>query len=415
MKYLSIALAVITVIVFTFAAAGCKVTNGISRVSEDRSDEIAEDTNLDLVDANTGFAFNIFNNLIEEDKGGNVFISPLSIMLALAMTYNGAVGETSLGMADAMEVEGMDLEELNRGFSDLMVSILSADSDVQISITNSIWQRQDLAAGKDFIDINEKYYNSEVNRIDFSDPKAVDTVNGWIEDATEGKIEKMLSEIPADAVMYLINAIYFKGGWTYPFNEEATFDEDFHLEDGSTVSVPMMHIQEDFEYTQGDGFKILRLPYGQEKLAMYILLPDEGESIDDILAGMDADDWKSYTSMAEEGTVTLSMPRYKMEYGVKTLNDALIEMGMGIAFTPAADFSNIADGIFISRVMHKAVIEVNEEGSEAAAATVVEMVESAMPPDEPMEFKVDRPFMFTISDDRTGSILFMGKVMDPHA
>ena len=416
MKHLKTVIIIAIIAAFLFSGIGCKKTaagNGLPIVSESQSDELVENLDRDLVSANTRFAFNIFNQLIEEDGGQNIFISPLSILLALAMTYNGAVGETALGMADAMEFEGMDMEELNQGFSDLMISILSADKSVELSIANSIWQRQDFDASQDFIETNKKYYNSEVKKLDFSDPGAVDTINGWISDATREKIQKMLKEIPPDAIMYLINAIYFKGDWTLPFDEEATFNEDFYLADGSTKSVPMMHMTETFSYAHHNGLKIIRLPYGQEKLAMYILLPDEGADIDTVISELDDELWRVLTGSLETGEVELTMPKYKMEYGVKLLNDALIALDMEVAFTPMADFTGIADDIFISRVLHKAVIEVNEKGSEAAAATVVEMVESAMPVDEIFEFKADRPFMFTISDDRTGSILFMGKVMNP--
>jgi serine protease inhibitor len=416
MKYVKTAFIALIIAAFLLACAGCRRVSageGLTPVSEDRADEMVEDLDRGLVNANTRFAFNIFNQLIAEDEGMNIFISPLSILLALAMVYNGAAGETSLAMADAMEFEGMDMEELNQGFSSLMISLLSADKSVELSIANSIWQRQDFDVKEDFLETNKKYYNSGVRKLDFSDPGAVDIINGWISDATRGKIEDMIDEIPPAAVMYLINAIYFKGDWTYPFEEEATYDEDFYLSDGSTASVPMMHMTEDFEYGAFEGFKIIRLPYGRQKLAMYILLPDEGGDLDSIIRDMDEERWKDHTERLSGGEVELSLPRYKMEYGVKLLNDTLGLLGMEIAFTPMADFSNIAPGIFISRVMHKAVIEVNEKGSEAAAATVVEMAESAMPVEEIREFKADRPFMFTISDDRTGSILFMGKLMEP--
>lgn len=382
-------------------------------VSDERSDELADKVDTNLVSSNTRFAFNIFGRLISEDSGQNVFISPLSILLALAMTYNGAVGDTNLAMADAMEFSGMDMGELNQGFSDLMVSILNGDPRVEINIANSIWPRLGFNPKEDFIEINEKYYSSEVKELDFSDPGAVDTINGWIEDATEQKIKKMLTEISPDVVMYLINAIYFKGDWTYPFSEEATRDEDFNLEDGSTKKVPMMNMAEHFQYGQGDNFGILRLPYGQEKFSMYMLLPDEGVAVDSIIEGLDSGTWEEIRSGMSGMEVRLMMPKYKMEYGVKLLNDVLTDLGMGIAFGPEADFSGINPDIFISKVMHKAVIEVNEEGSEAAAATVVEMAESAMPAEEIVEFIVDHPFFFVIADDRSGSILFMGKVVEP--
>ncbi|MCD4670421.1 MAG: serpin family protein [Actinomycetia bacterium] len=394
-------------------ARGSSAADSVPVVSEERSDELIENLDRSLVDANTRFAFNIFRELVIEDKDQNIFISPLSILLALAMTYNGAAEDTSLAMADAMEFSGMDLEELNQGFGDLMVSILNADSEVEMSIANSIWQRMDFDAKEDFIDINKKYYNSGVRKLDFSDPKAVDTINDWISDATKEKITEMLDETPPTVVMYLINAIYFKGDWTYPFEEAATHDDDFYLEDGSTKKVPMMNIQEHFQYGRGDDYAVIRLPYGQEKFSMYIVLPDEGTAIDSIVGSLDEEKWNGITGSLSDSEVILAMPKYKMEYGVKLLNDSLTDLGMGIAFGPGADFSGISEGIFISKVIHKAVIEVNEKGSEAAAATVVAMAESAMVADEMVEFIVNRPFIFTISDDRTGSILFMGKVMEP--
>ena len=382
-------------------------------VSAEQSDELAGSVDRNLVSANTGFGFDIFKELILEDKDQNIFISPLSILLALAMTYNGAVGDTNLAMAEALGFKGFDLEELNSGFNDLMISIKNADSDIELAIANSIWHKLGFKAKEDFIERNRKYFSSEVNEIDFAAPEAVDTINGWIEEETRGKIDKMLSEIPADAVMYLINAIYFKGNWTYPFDENLTSDDDFYLLDGSTKKVPMMSQEENFGYYDGDNFSAVKLPYGQEKMAMYIILPDEGVSLDSVTSSLDADKWNEIKESFYGSQVSLTMPKYKMEYGIKLLNDALAELGMGIAFGPGADFSGINPDIFISKVLHKAVIEVNEKGSEAAAATVVEMVTSMPMAEEIIEFRVDRPFFFVIADDRTGSILFMGKVVEP--
>lgn len=383
------------------------------KISVEESDEIAGSVDRNLVNANTGFGFKIFKELILEDSNQNIFISPLSIILALAMTYNGAVGDTNLAMAEALQFKGFDLEELNSGFHDLLLSIKNADSDIDLAIANSIWYRLGFKVKEDFIERNKKYFDSEVNEIDFSAPDAVDTINGWIEEATKGKIEKMLTNIPPDAVMYLINAIYFKGNWTYQFDEGLTSDDDFYLLDGTTKKVPMMSQEEEFLYYNGDNFSVARLPYGQEKMAMYIILPDEGVSLDSVIESLDADRWKDILESFSSKQVYISMPRYKMEYGIKLLNDALVKFGMGIAFGSGADFSGISPDIFISRVLHKAVIEVNEKGSEAAAATVVEMMKTAAPIDEIIEFIVDRPFFFVIADDRSGSIIFMGKVVEP--
>jgi serine protease inhibitor len=382
-------------------------------VSEEKSDEIAGEVAGDLVHSNTQFGFKIFNQLISEDSNQNVFISPLSILLALAMTYNGAVGDTNIAMAEALEFSGFDLEELNAGFKDLMTSVENADDEIELAIANSIWMKLGFEAREDFIDRNNKYYSSEVREIDLADTGTVDTINGWIADATRDKIKKMLDAIPADAVMYLINAIYFKGNWTDEFDEGMTADDDFYLADGSTKKVPMMNQWQELSYCAGEGYSAVKLPYGQEKVSMYIILPDEGESLDLLISSLDADRWNEITGSFSERQVDLSMPKYKMEYGIKVLNDVLINIGMGIAFGPDADFSGIREEIFISRVLHKAVIEVNEKGSEAAAATVVEMAETAIEEEEPVEFTVNRPFFFVIADDRSESIMFMGKVMEP--
>ena len=395
------------------AGKGDEGATEVEKVSTEKSDEIAGEVDKNLVDANTGFGFNIFRKLTAEDGDSNVFISPLSILLALSMTYNGSVGETNLGMAEALGFSEFDLEELNSGFHDLLVSIMNADSDIELSIANSIWYKLGYNINQDFIDRNKKYYSSEVNEIDFTKPGVLDTINGWIEDETKGKIEKMLDVIPPDAVMYLINAIYFKGNWTNPFNEDLTVDDDFYLPDGTTKKVPMMSQEGNFAYFNGDGFSAVKLPYGQEKMAMFIILPDEGVEIDSVIESLDEESWNLIMQSFSGTEVSLIMPKYKMEYGVKRLNDVLTNLGMGIAFSPEADFSGISPGILISQVLHKAVIEVNEKGSEAAAATVVEMVESAMEPTEIVQFIVNRPFFFTISDDRSGSILFMGKVVEP--
>lgn len=405
--------AALVAVTFLTNAAFFKQCSGAGSISGEESDEIAASVSENLVYSNTQFGFDIFSELILEDRDQNIFISPLSILLALAMSYNGAVGDTSIEMADALEFTGFDLEELNSGFGDLTTSIENADSDIELAIANSIWMNLGFEAKKDFIERNSKYFSSEVREIDFSDAGTVDTINGWIADATRDKIKKMLSEIPADAVMYLINAIYFKGNWTNEFNENMTGDDDFYLADGSTKKVPMMNQTEEFLYQKGEGFSGVKLPYGQEKMAMYIILPDEGESVDSVIGFFDAGKWRETVRSFSERQVILTMPKYKMEYGIKLLNDVLTNMGMGIAFGADADFSGIRPGIFISRVLHKAVIEVNEKGSEAAAVTVVEKLESAAIVEEPVEFKVDRPFFFVIADDRSGSILFMGKVVEP--
>jgi serine protease inhibitor len=328
-KVLLTALTLLALIPAGMAFPGGSSGGGASRIpteAEKRSDELAASIDSSLIDANTRFAFDILQELVSEDRGKNVFISPLSILLALAMTYNGAAGDTNLAMAKALQFSEFDLEELNQGFSDLMFSVVNADEKVELSIANSIWYRLGFKAEEDFIERNKTYYSSEVRELDFSNPGAAGTINRWIEGATKGKIEKMLDEIPGDAVMYLINAIYFKGDWTHRFSEKATRDEDFTLETGGTKKVPMMHIEQQFRHARGNNLGFLRLPYGREKLVMYILLPDEGEDLDAIIAELDDESWNWLKSGLAEKEVALAMPKYRIEYGVKLINDALAKL-----------------------------------------------------------------------------------------
>jgi len=411
-KILILTAAILTAVLLASTAAVFSKCSKEEEVSSEESDKIVEAVDADLVDGNTEFSFKIFKKLVLEDKDKNVFISPLSISTALAMAYNGAEGETKRAMAEALGIDGISLEELNQGFKDLMTGIQNADSEIELSVANSIWLREGFDCREDFIDRNREYFAAEVEEIDFSSPDAPDIINSWIKEATRGKIEEMIAEIPIDVVMYLINAIYFKGNWTYEFDEDATREDDFYLLDGSIKKVPMMSQGEDLMYFKGDNFSSVRLPYGEEKIAMYVVLPDEGVEPDDVIRSFSAEKWNEYTRSFDETNVSILMPKFKMEYGIKLLNDVLTDLGMGIAFSDSADFSGIRPDIFISRVLHKAVIEVNEKGSEAAAVTVVEMAETAMPM-EIVEFTVNRPFIFVIADDRSASILFVGKVVNP--
>ena len=388
-------------------------------ITPEESDSLVSSVDSNFISSNTEFGFNIFKELALEDKGKNIFISPLSILSALTMTYNGAEGGTASAMEEALKFNGFDSSSINKNFSSLIKGIKSADTDIEIEIANSIWYRPGYDVREEFIEKNKKYFDSEVSEIDFSSPDAPRTINSWIEEKTKGKIDKMIDRIPPDVVMYLINAIYFKGDWTYPFDENLTGEDNFYLEDGTTKEVPMMWQKKEFSYYAEDSLSAIKLPYGKEKMSMYIILPGKGISIDTVVESLNVDKWNSIKESFATREVSLTMPKYKMEYGIKSLKDALTSLGMGIAFdSELADFSGICKPgetpCFISDVLHKAVIEVNEKGSEAAAATVVEMrATAAMPAEEIVEFTVDRPFFFMIIDERTGSILFMGKVMEP--
>ncbi|ATW25445.1 serpin family protein [Candidatus Formimonas warabiya] len=364
------------------------------------------------VEGNSRFAFDLFRQLEQEDGDQNVFISPFSISTALTMTYQGAGTTTKEAMAKALGYTGIDDEELNRSYRNLIRYLRQSDNKIELNIGNSLWVREGEDIKEDFLAVNREIFDAPVTPLDFSQEKEVDRINQWISDATKKKIEKMIEPpIPADVVMYLINAIYFKGEWADQFDPKQTISASFQAGDGSNQEVMMMSKNGKVEYGQGENYKAVRLPYGGGKAAMYCILPREDISVHDFIGELDEEHWQRIReSISERDGVQLRLPRFKLEYGIKNLNDSLKALGMGEAFTAEADFSGIRDGLCISRVLHKAVIEVNEKGSEAAAATVVEVKESAAL--EPLTFIADRPFVFMIADDETGTILFMGKMWD---
>ena len=383
------------------------------------ADEKAQATDAALVAENTRFAIKIFQELVKEDVDKNIFISPLSISTALAMTYNGAGGSTGEAMAETLEFSGMTMEELNQNYINLIESLESVDADVQLSIANSVWMKEGFAQSvkQSFIQRLKDYYQSQLFTRDFGDPGTVGEINSWISSETNDKIDKMIDEIDPQVVMFLINAIYFKGDWTTPFDEAKTHTDEFTVPDGSTVQVSYMFNKADYQYYNGSNYQAVRLPYGRDKIAMYVLLPDEGTDIDAFIDTLEQsrldEDFDRYTNME----VDIDLPKFKLEYGVKRLNDVLKNLGMEIAFDPVrANFSGIApvgasSNLYIGFVDHKAFVEVNEKGTEAAAVTVVGIELTSMPTTK--TFTVDRPFVFVIRDDRSGSNLFMGKIVNP--
>jgi len=362
-----------------------------------------------VVDANSGFAFDVFRELDSEGDGGNIFISPLSISTALTMVYEGAGGKTKEAMADALNYKGIETDVLNESCRNLLLHLNSLDSKVDLSIKNSIWIRQGEAIKPGFISANKDVFDAQVSELDFDKADAADIINRWISDSTQGKIDKMVSS-PIDplVVMYLINAIYFKGEWTTRFEEKNTFAAKFNSYDGSRDDIMMMSMQSDMDYASGEGYRAVKLPYGSKNAAMYCILPAEGISAEEFIKSLDAAKWKVVKdSLTATNSVTIQIPRFRMEYGIKELKAGLTALGMGICFTDDADLTGIRENLLISSVLHKAVIEVNEKGTEAAAVTSVEIKTTSA--GEAPEFIADRPFIFIIEDTTTGSILFMGK------
>lgn len=368
-----------------------------------------------LVGANNQFGFDLFNQLQSTDKDKNIFFSPLSIATALEMTYNGAAGETKEAMARTLKLEGMKQIEVNQASANLMKSLKSTDPKIELAITNSLWAKQGVKFKEDFLARNRQFFGAEIASLNFADPKAKTTINNWVSKSTKGKIPSIIDQIQRDQVLFLINAIYFKGLWEKKFDKALTKNEPFHLLSGSQKQAPMMSQSGTYNYYRGDKFQAVSLPYGKGSTSLYLFLPDKGSSLSQLMKEFQkCEQWiKSFRSTPGD----VKIPRFKMEYE-KSLNETLKALGMDVAFIPnKADFSGMKDGrdLFISEVKHKAIVEVNEEGTEAAAATSVGVsLTSIRPVEERFTFVADHPFLIAIRDEKTGAILFMGAVVDPN-
>lgn len=397
--------------------ASSRTEAGSDPVGAEATPSPAEIPALDarLVAAQNGFGFQLFSQVAGADAAENVMISPSSVAIALSMAYNGANGATQQAMADALELQGMSLEELNQANAALEVLLENADPDVTIGIANSLWGREGFTFDPQFLQRNEDFYNAEVQQLDFADPAATDIINEWVSDSTAGKIPTLVEEITPEQVLFLINAVYFNGTWTETFNPRQTQERPFSLANGASVEVPMMRQQGSFRYLETKEFQGIHLPYGSGRLSMVVLLPQGETDLAELQASLTAENWQTWMTRFSPREGTLQLPRFKSEFGT-SLNEALKALGMDLAFDPAAaDFSGINpdEQLFISAVEHRTFIEVNEQGTEAAAATSVGISVTSAPIDPPFQMVCDRPFFYAIQDNETGAILFMGAIQNP--
>jgi len=369
-----------------------------------------------LAAANTGFAFDLVKQITREQPGTNVFISPFSVSSVLQMVGNGAAGETRAEMQRVLKTAGLPAETLNSAGKDLNQS-LNSQTNVILNLANAIWYKEGFHLKPGFVSDNKNYFSAKLAGLDFGKPESARTINDWADTSTHGKIKQVV-QWPIDPLtrVILANAIYFKGKWNRPFDKKATKDHAFSvLPGGSPKEVPTMWQHGHFNYQQGDGFQAVRLPYAGGRLQMYLFLPDTNSSPAKLLADLNADTWRDkILAKFQDMEGMLALPRFKLDYDV-VLNDPLKALGLRQAFGNGADFSAMADEpLFVSEVKQKSFVEVNEEGTEAAAVTTVNMKILAMPaPAKRFKMIVDRPFFFAIGDDQTQSILFLGVVYDP--
>ena len=386
---------------------GCSEIDYTRNIIGDVLETVDDPDVSSVASANTRFGFKLLQDLRERDSGANIFISPLSISIALTMTYNGAVGETEHAMAEVLEIEGLDRDAVNHSNAALRNSLENPDPKVEISIANSIWSRQGVEFNADFLERNRVFFGAEIASLDFSAPQATETINEWVNTNTNGKIEKIVDRISPQTLLFLINAIYFKGNWQDEFDKSQTRPGIFHLSDGNEKRVEMMRREGEYPYFRGENFEATSLPYGDGRLGMYIFLPNRDSNLNKFLGNLNAGNWGDWISQFQDRRHDMMLPRFKLEYEV-SLNDTLEALGMGIAFGSGADFSGMGPSLFISEVKHKTFVEVNEEGTEAAAVTAVVGVKSV-----PSVFRVDRPFFFAIYDTEMETVLFMGVVTEP--
>lgn len=359
------------------------------------------------------FTFSLFNEALTNlNEGDNILMSPVSASLVLAMLHNGAEDETKAAIGKALRFEGFSDEEINTYYQKIIQVLPNLDPNTTLDIANSIWYRQEFRAKSSFLDINRSFYQAEVSDLDFNNPQAPKTINDWVSKNTNGKIPTIVDDISPDMVMYLINAIYFKGSWQEKFDSERTQQKTFKRSNGSDLQTDFMNIQEKFNIVQNNDVQGIELPYGDGQFSMFVFMPTGTTDLKEFIKKFDDSEFLAsvYSGFSKRET-NLSIPKFKFAYE-NTLNDELERLGMGVVFSDQANLSGIADeDLLVSEVKQKAFIEVNEEGTEAAAVTGVGVSVTSMPMVQTLTF--DKPFFFLIRENNCGLILFTGAVNDP--
>lgn len=375
--------------------------------------------NIELTETQKGicrtsneFTFDFMKTLAKmEDKNVNMFASPFSLQTALAMTTEGAVGDTKDEMLKALKLSDFSQADIADFYKAIIPALQNVDKKTVMEIANSFWAKESIEIKKDYSAILKSNYYAECEKLDFNGKAAAKAVNAWCSKKTHGMINHVVDEVSEDQMVALINAIYFNGEWSEPFRERSNYDTEFTNHDGSTKTVTLMRRDDDMDVYLGEEARSLSLPYGNHAYVMTIILPEKGVDVDDVVAKLDTETWRKYRYGGRDYEVTLSFPKFETEYTASDLCiKTLKEMGMKKAFTRSADFTGISKTtLFISQVIHKARVKVNEKGTEAAAVSYIGMeLTSAIPRQEHIVFKVDRPFIYAISEVSTGTIVFMG-------
>jgi serpin B len=363
------------------------------------------------VSQDNAFAFDLLKNTITTSGETNVFISPLSVSIALGMAWNGANGSTKNEMETAMKMSGLSVADINGYYQTMQSTLPGIDPTTKLSIANSLWYKTGFPVKPDFLKVNSDYFGAYLKELDFTKSWAVDTINNWCAKKTNNLITKPLDKIDPNDVMLLVNAIYFKGIWRKHFETSNTKEADFTNELGAVTKVNMMYQKDTFAYAENNYAQYLDMHYGNKAFSMTVILPVDGKTTGDVLNYMTTDNWNTRLQTMSTKEVEVYFPRFKTQNKF-LLNDPLKSMGMNLAFSDYADFSNIVNAnLKISKVIHDTYLEVTEEGTEAAAVTIISIGTSlSINPPPPPIFKVNKPFIYVIREKSTGVILFIGKM-----
>lgn len=403
---------IVVVSILSMSLLGVAIAYPPTVVSSTAQQRVSMDSRL--ITANTKFGFKLFSLLNGENR--NVFISPTSIAIALAMTYNGASHQTQTAMAKTLELQGMSLPEINQANQALKEMLENPDPDIQLSVANSLWAKQGIPFKAGFLQRNQQFYQAKVTNLDFAAPSSPDVINHWVQQETHGKIAQIVDQLKPQQVLLLINAIYFKGHWTHKFDKTQTALKPFYQLDGTPKQQPTMSQNGEYRYYENEQFQAVSLPYGKERLSLYIFLPKQSYSLKAFSQQLNAENWEQWINQLRKRQGFIQIPKFKLDYSVE-LSDPLKALGMDIAFDPTrANFTQMSSvPVNIDQVKHKTFVEVNEEGTEAAAVTSVGIMKTSAvrAPELPFRMIVDRPFFCAIRDNQTGTVLFMGSIVEP--
>ncbi|CAG5011818.1 hypothetical protein DYBT9275_05032 [Dyadobacter sp. CECT 9275] len=391
---------------------GCTSDEGVNPPNQVNNVEIP----AVVSNGTTDFAVDLFKNLQQaEPAEENLFVSPLSLHIALGMLLNGAENETAAEILKTLKMEGISIQDLNKAYNTLLNDLPVADSRVALGLANSVWYKSGFTVETDFQNILKQTFNADITGLPFDDA-AKDKINKWASDHTNGKIKSVIEQINPQHVMFLLNALYFKGDWKYQFDTKNTLDTPFTLQNGTAKQVKMMYTKADLKAAAGTDYNAVQLPYGNGQFNMTLIIPKGDKKIGDIISGLTAGDWQDLqANRLSEQNVEVGLPKFSLEYSAN-LNAVLEQMGIKKVFTDAAELGKInrSADLFVDFVKQDTYLAIDEKGTEAAAVTSIGIGLTSAGPEKP-RYVCDRPFGLIISEKTSNTILFMGRIMNPES